>query len=122
MGAYVMADDQVRRRVAFDQVANALQLAVVVAVNCNRHQKRRAALTRAVVTLKVPGKHGVESSHTLISTGGGRGSPYECAIRAPCQRFQSQPATDSTRVRVILAAEPPPQVALLRHDDELLHD
>jgi len=63
-----MADDRIRLREALDQNANALQPAAVVAVNCNRHQKRRArdasviqaALTRAVAILKPVREHRVE--------------------------------------------------------------
>jgi hypothetical protein len=45
--------------------------------------------------------------------------------RAPGRRWlveiKSQPSTDSARVGRVLGVEPPLQVALLWHDDELLH-
>lgn len=49
-------------------------------------------------------------------------STFRNATRAQLVEFESQPATDSTRVRFVLGAEPPLQVPLLWHDNELLDD
>ena len=48
-------------------------------------------------------------------------SPLRRLWRASWLTIESEPSTDSPRVRLVLGVEPPLQVALLRHDDELLH-